>query len=786
MASDHLSTQCDQLHRLSINPLFITLALFVLIAVFQKSQLSTILPLSVDAPKNVFSSARAFNMLELLTKEQVPHPVDSQANRVIEKRIVRLLRDMGYQEDIQQTQICHDTQRGSARCTQVRNIIVEIPGTSADKGILLAAHYDSVPAGPGGSDAGAAVGTLLETARLLKLEKQPRNTIVLLFNEGEEFGLFGAKAFMEQHPLGKQLKLAINVEARGSTGKSVMFETGENSGWLVKHYADTTPAPMSSSLFYEVYKALPNDTDLTVFKEHGLQGLNFAHAQRLAHYHTPLDNIANLDKGSLQHHGDNVWGVLKIIKDQNLNNVAIGNLVYSDIMGLFVIKWTEPTSLILSLLCLVIFICMRIYSNKTSLYKSIITPAKLLFYSALVLITTSLSAYCILFLVTFISGYYAPWHANQLPMQLAVWLSVAVSGLIVGKYLVKKLQVADIYHGVVLFWIILSITTSIWLTGISFLFIIPAISGVISQIFLLKRTRQNDALYSLILIFNAAISAIMFIPIAYIVAIMIGYELSVAIGLVLGLIIIATLPLMAIQNNHAPLFHKLAFTAAGLMVITGGWTSFQAPHSAWLPQRLNLQYVQNDQNEAFITYGYEQHLIPDKLTASFEQKPQLKTFLPWSNWPTYVAKVTYQPSDLTNHNVPTFEILTKGAGEGAGKGKYSITAQISTASNNLSDVKLYIPVTSGLTRIDASNHSINYQDEQNISNGFYVYHCRGISCANSQVTLHFNDYNSGKLFVSSAYPGIPPEFAKHVNARGDKSVPSQNGDQSIRYSEFEF
>jgi hypothetical protein len=82
MASDHLSTQCDQLHRLSINPLFITLALFVLIAVFQKSQLSTILPLSVDAPKNVFSSARAFNMLELLTKEQVPHPVDSQANRV--------------------------------------------------------------------------------------------------------------------------------------------------------------------------------------------------------------------------------------------------------------------------------------------------------------------------------------------------------------------------------------------------------------------------------------------------------------------------------------------------------------------------------------------------------------------------------------------------------------------------------------------------------------------------------------------------------------------------------
>ncbi len=782
MASDHSSTEYAQSYRLSIIPLLITLAIFVLIAVFQKSQLATILPLPVDAPKNVFSSARAFNMLELLTKEQVPHPVDSEANRVVEQRIVRLLRDMGYQEYIQQTQICHDSERGFARCTQVRNIIVEIPGTSADKGILLAAHYDSVPAGPGGSDAGAAVGTLLETARLLKLEKQPRNSIILLFNEGEEFGLLGARVFMEQHPLAKKLKLAINVEARGSTGKSVMFETGENSGWLVKHYANTTPAPMSSSLFYEVYKALPNDTDLTVFKEHGLQGLNFAHAQRLPHYHTPLDNIANLDKGSLQHHGDNVWGVLKIIKDQNLNDVALGNLVYSDILGLFVIKWAEPTSLIISLLCLVIFICMSVYSNKTSFRKSISTPAKLLLYSVLVLITTSLTAYCILFLVKFMSGYYAPWHANQLPMQLAVWISVAVTGLIVGKWLVKKSKVTDIAHAVILFWIILSIATSIWLTGISFLFIVPAIAGVISQIALFKRTKQNDQLRSAILIFNAGISAIMFMPVAYIVAIMVGYGLSVAIGLVLGLIIIATLPLMAIQNNHAPLFYKLAYTAAGLMVLTVGWTSFQAPHSTWLPQRLNLHYVQNDQGEAFIAYGYEHNLIPDTLTASFEQKPQLKTFLPWSNRRTYVAKVTIQPSDPANNNVPTFKILTTGEN----KGNYSITAQINTDSTNLSDVKLYIPVTSGLTSIDVSNHSINYQDEQNVHNGFYVYHCRGISCANSQVTMHFNDYNAGKLFVSSAYPGIPEGLAKHVKARGDTSVPSQSGDQSIRYGEFEF
>ena len=75
---------------------------------------------------------------------------------------------------------------------------------------------------------------------------------------------------MEQHPLANKRQLALNVEASGSSGKSVLFETGEDSGWLVKHYAQTAKAPLSSSLFYEVYKFLPNDTDLTIFKDHGL------------------------------------------------------------------------------------------------------------------------------------------------------------------------------------------------------------------------------------------------------------------------------------------------------------------------------------------------------------------------------------------------------------------------------------------------------------------------------------------------------------------------------------
>ncbi len=115
----------------TLKPLLILLVLFVFIASFIKSQLSSITPLSTAAPESVFSSERAFNMLQQLTFEQIPHPVDSLANRVVEQRLVSLLRGMGYQEDIQDSEICHDSERGFARCTRVRNIIVHIEGREA-------------------------------------------------------------------------------------------------------------------------------------------------------------------------------------------------------------------------------------------------------------------------------------------------------------------------------------------------------------------------------------------------------------------------------------------------------------------------------------------------------------------------------------------------------------------------------------------------------------------------------------------------------------------------------
>jgi hypothetical protein len=778
------------------SPIVVTFILFIIVSLFYKSQLNTITPQTAEAPDQVFSSERAFNLLEIITKEQIPHPVDSLANNLVEQRIIELLTTIGLSSEVQESQLCDDYTNGLARCTKVRNIIAKIQGTDLNnKGILLSAHYDSVPAGPGGSDAGAAVVTLLEVARLLTLSPQPKNTIVLLFNEGEEFGLFGAKAFMREHPYAKELTLALNVEARGTSGKSVMFETGENSGWLVNHYAQTTPSPVSSSLFYEIYKALPNNTDLTIFKDHGLQGLNFAHAERLPHYHTPLDNLTNLDKGSLQHHGDNVWGVLQRIKDQDLEQVELGNLVYSDILHLFVISWPEPYSLWISLLALVLWFfsvgLSRYKLKKCELNSTRLTPIniiKLVLTPTSIVLLSALTAYFIMLMVQTLSDYHSPWHANNLPMQLAVWLGVLTISLPLGKLMIKNLDVTQIQHSISLFWVALSLVTSIWLAGISFLFIIPAFTNIICQLLLNQLpcrqssesiTTKANLLSILLLILNATITAVIFIPVAYTIDIMMGYQLSVGIGLILGFVMVSTLPLLSLQLvTHQSQRKLIAFTLT-LSVISIIWTAFQPPHTSWFPQRLSIHYIENEQGEAFLSYGAENDLIPASLTNSFVSAPKLSKLMPWQRSATYLAPVA---ADIATRDfAPNFNVLN----QQQTNGKTRIVAKITTKAAALSDVKLFIPESSGLSKIKVNNQSLSYLNEPS-KNGFYVYHCRGITCANIDITLEFSDYQAGQLYLSSAYPSLPKTLVHHLQARGSNSVASQAGDQAIRYRVFDF
>ncbi|HEX4945343.1 MAG TPA: M20/M25/M40 family metallo-hydrolase [Blastocatellia bacterium] len=81
------------------------------------------------------------------------------------------------------------------------NTIAEIPGTDLkDEIVMLGGHLDSWHSGTGATDnaAGCAVG--MEAVRILKtLGVQPRRTIRIALWSGEEQGLLGSRAYVNQH-----------------------------------------------------------------------------------------------------------------------------------------------------------------------------------------------------------------------------------------------------------------------------------------------------------------------------------------------------------------------------------------------------------------------------------------------------------------------------------------------------------------------------------------------------------------------------------------------------------
>src|SRR5690348_12187007 len=219
---------------------------------------------------------------------------------------------------------------------------------------MVASHYDSIPAGPGASDDGAGMVSVLEIARALKSSPQLRKSVIFLIDEGEEAGLFGAVAFVQDDPWAKEVRAVVNMDNRGTSGPATMFETGNANEWLMRLYAGAMRRPDTNSLSYTVYKSLPNDTDFTVFKRAGYQGFNFAFIGDVAHYHTPLDNVANASSASIQEEGEDGLAMTRALANSDLNFGAPSDAVYSDVLGWKTIWWPARWTPWFALLALIL------------------------------------------------------------------------------------------------------------------------------------------------------------------------------------------------------------------------------------------------------------------------------------------------------------------------------------------------------------------------------------------------------------------------------------------------
>ena len=465
-------------------------ALALMLALFGLTLLAVVVlhrppsPRPAGAPAGEFSAVRAREVLTRLAGDGRPHPVGSAADERVREAVVATLAGIGLQPHVEDGFACH----WGGACGRVRNVVARLEGSEPGAAVALAAHYDSVDAGPGVSDDLAGVAAILEIARALKAGPPLRHPVLLLIDEGEEAGLLGAAAFEETSPEAAEVKAVVNLEARGTSGPSFMFEASGDDAWMLSAWAPRAIRPVTTSLAAAIYARLPNDTDLTVFRHHHVPGLNFAFIGDATRYHTPDDNLAFASPASLQHQGDGALAaVTGLASSADLAAPPRGNLVFFDLLGLGIARWPAAwmlalavAALLLVLAATVIALARRTLGGGELVLGLLAAPAMLL--------ATALLAFGLLLILRAAGPLAVGWLAHPLPALAAFWLlPLAVAAAFAAMLgMGRRGAPLGMWAGVWIIWAALAVALAFLAPATSYVLVVPALAagicGVLGRI----------------------------------------------------------------------------------------------------------------------------------------------------------------------------------------------------------------------------------------------------------------------------------------------------------------
>lgn len=489
------------------------------------------------APADVYSSERAMKHLEVISRR--PHAVGSAEHAAVRDHIRGELTALGLQPEVQEEVVVNALRGDQIRAAAVNNIVARLSGTGGGgKALLLSAHYDTVPVSPGASDDGAAVAMLLETLRALKAGAPLRNDIIFLFTDAEEVGLLGAKAFADGHPWAKDVGLVLNFEARGAGGPVIMFETSDGNGRLIRELAAAAPHPVANSLSYEIYKRLPNDTDLTVFKRANIPGMNFAYIDGVMRYHTPADSLANIDERSLQHQGEYALALARHLGGADLGRVREPNVVYFDLLGATLLRYPVSVVIPLAVMTLVLFVAVVVFGMRRGrLTLKGIVAGFAAFVLALVLAPAVVGGlWWAIRAVQLRAGRGLQddlYSGNTYLLGFAL-LAVAVTWVVYNLFR-ARVGADNMTAGALLCWLLLSMLACLFLPGGSHLTTWPLLFGLLglAYMFFVRSERPASAAQLVVLSVCAAPCVVLLLPLVYNIFVAMGLGLVwLAAGLV--------------------------------------------------------------------------------------------------------------------------------------------------------------------------------------------------------------------------------------------------------------
>ena len=611
-----------------------------------------------------FSTLRAYEHVKEISKK--PHYIGSENHSKVRNYIIDELEELGL--NVQ-------TQKGfslsnMSTLTIPENIIARIEGTDqTGKALLLLSHYDSaVHSSYGASDAASGVATILETLSAFKEKgKKPKNDIIILFSDAEEVGLNGAKLFAKKHPWAKDVGLVLNFESRGSGGPSNMIiETNYGNKNLINTFSKAKPEfPVASSLMYNIYKMLPNDTDSTVFREEiDVPSFFFAFIDDHYDYHTAKDIPERLDKKSLAHQGSYLDATLNYLSDANLNQLkSEKNDVYFNFPFVGIITYSYNLSPYLIALSLILLIVGLIYGFREHKISTKAILNGFLAFSSIVIVSLIIGFAGWQFIEfiypdyqAYLQGFTPNGHYYILGFVL---LAVSVYFYIYDKFF-KYLQIKNALVAPIFYWLVINILLYIFLPGGAF-FILPLLLSILIWFVYLHYRRFSLLLISLILL------PIIFINVPYIKSFPVGLGLnSIYISclfsiLTLGLLTPIILPL---RNKKSVSYITLISSIIIFLV-----AHFNSNFNKERPKPNSLVYYADHENEKAYWKTYDRLLDSwtkpffDKKTKPSTRKNKQATFeSKYNNQFTHSVETKYHKLSMVSvdkyykDNVYSFEI----------------------------------------------------------------------------------------------------------------------------------
>jgi hypothetical protein len=732
-------------------------------------------PLGVDAAPTLFSAARAQEILKELVGDGVPHPMGSAADAKVRDLIVKRLTALGYATELQTGLSCNEF----GACGTPTNIVATRGEFGGSDAVMLAAHYDSVPAGPGASDDGVGVANLLEIARVLSVMPAPKHPIVLLVTDGEEAGLLGASLFTREHPLAKRIWAAVNMDTRGVSGASLMFETGTANAWLMRLYGRSTLEPITNSLCYVIYKTLPNNTDFTIFKAASYQGFNLAFIGDVAYYHTPLDNFESASPTTMQHQGANALsGLLALANATDLSPPAADSLFF-DVLARTVIVWRIGLVLPASLAALVLLAAATLLlirkghlSSRQAVYGFLGALANVLLGAAL--------AIGVLALLRFL-GRLPPiqgpsWIAHPLAIHVGFSALTLLSTTAIATWFARRASFWGFWFGAGMLTALLSLATALIIPAAGYVVLLAALAAVLGFVpsawALMKGSRPSQGAADFAALFPGLIALGLLLPLLLLLYPALGAP-AWAIGTI-ALCITAAFLLPLLGNATRPVRQRLTLIAAATTFGTICITVLLPTYSKIWPQRVNIEYwVDADSGRAhWYTQTASLHL-PRAINETLKFDP-----VPRDRFPGYPLKGFYAEAPALKLAAPELTQIVANSGT-ADPGRMELLLR---SARGAPKAFVIFPASANIHHIEIATPSGPLRANlQTLRNGSTAVLAPGIPPAGLRFWVKApSEAMTAQVFDESyELPGELPDGKKLQQARPKNATSSQDGDITV-------